>query len=147
MAHIKRISFSTVPTKLGCNCDRCGQWIKNIWTVEYKEGFTINYGIDCFEKVYKNSGLSQQGEKMLKKSLKYIKELYKQLDDYKNGKITAETDKGYQFAQTCDGGHYWKGKPYEEYKAFMIDECLPAWIEKQEQGLEKFKNINFKEEA
>lgn len=143
MAHIKRIQFSEVPTKLGCTCDRCGQWIKNIWTVEYAEGFSIHYGLDCFEKVYKGGVLSQYGEKLMKKHLKAIKGYYKMLDDYKNGKLTAENDSGYGFCQTCDGGHYWKGRPFEEYRDWMVNDCIPAWIERKEEELERFKNINF----
>ena len=144
MAHIKRIEFSEVSTNFGCTCDRCGQWIKNIWTVEYVEGFTLHYGLDCFEKVYKGAELSAYGEKLLRKIMRYIKEMYQELDAYTSGKVTEDTDRGYQFQQMYGG--YWKGKPYEEYKKSMI-EVIPKWIENKEKELRKFKNINFDEEA
>ena len=76
MAHIKKISFSSVNVREGCTCDRCGQWIKNIWTVDFLEGFSMNYGIDCFEKLCKSGRLSDYGMKLMKKALKSISRYY-----------------------------------------------------------------------
>ena len=72
MAHIKSISFSSVSTNYGCTCDRCGQWIKNIWTVKFDDGISMNFGIDCFEKLCKSGKLTRYGEKLMRDTLKSI---------------------------------------------------------------------------
>ena len=67
------VSFSTAPT-VSCTCDRCGQGIKNIWSVSFSNGVTYKYGIDCFEKLSKNSNLTDTGRKNFKKLLKSLKQ-------------------------------------------------------------------------
>ena len=146
MSHIKRIRFSSVGRNEGCTCDRCGQYIRNIWTVDYAEGFSVNYGIDCWEKVYKGGKLSQYGEKEMRKIMKAIADYEKMLATYKSGEMTAETDGGYKSAQMdCFRDGYWYGRPYEEYKAWMIDEFIPARIESKQDELKKFNKIDFKD--
>lgn len=144
MSHIKKIRFESVGKNEGCTCDRCGQYIKNIWSVDYVEGFTVNYGLDCWEKVYKGGKLSQYGEKELRKIMKKLKDYEKMLATYKSEEMTAETDGGYKTSQMdCFKDGYWYGRPYEEYKAFMINEFIPARIAETEEGLKKFRNVNF----
>lgn len=146
MSHIKRIRFSSVGRNEGCTCDRCGQYIRNIWTVDYAEGFSVNYGIDCWEKVYKGGKLSQYGEKEMRKIMKRIKGYEEMLATYQRGEYTIDNDEGYKVDQMdCFSDHYWHGKPYEEYKAWMINECLPARIARANEDLKKFKNIDFKD--
>ena len=65
MAYIKRISFAHVGRNEGCLCDRCGQYIQNIVTVDYADGVRINYGRDCFDKLYKSGRLNAQGVKLM----------------------------------------------------------------------------------
>ena len=144
MSHIAKIRFSAVSRNEGCTCDRCGQWIQNIWTVDYSEGFSVHYGIDCWEKVYKGGKLSQYGEKELRKIMKRIEGYERMLAKYVSGEITEELDSGFQTDQMdCFKDHYWHGRPWEEYKSWMIDECLPARIARAQEDLKKFKNINF----
>lgn len=144
MSHIARIRFSSVDTQQGCSCDRCGQWIKNIWSVDYAEGFTVNYGIDCWEKVYKAGKLSSYGEKELRKIMKRIKGYEEMLAKFISGELNAENEDGYKTDQMdCFKDHYWHGRPFDEYKEWMINECLPARIERAQEDLKRFKNINF----
>lgn len=146
MSHIKKIRFQSVGRNEGCTCDRCGQYIRNIWSVDYAEGFTVNYGIDCWEKVYKAGQLSKYGEKELRKIMKRIRDYEKMLETYKSGEMTEEIDGGYKTDQMdCFKDHYWHGKPYEQYKAWMIEECIPARIARAQEDLKKFKNIDFKD--
>lgn len=144
MAHIKHINFARVGRNEGCLCDKCGQYIRNIVYVDYDDGVRVNYGQDCFAKLYNSGKLSQYGVKLMKKALKSIEKHSKELEDYKNGKMTAENDKGYQFCQTCDGGHYWKGKPYEEYREWMINEWYPRRFKEDQEMVDRFAKIDFK---
>ena len=141
MAHIKRISFNSVGQLEGCQCDRCGQYIKNIWTVEYQEGLTLHYGIDCFEKV-KKSGLNDYGRKQMNKILKSIQIYTERLEKYTNGEMTAETDDGYKTSQQ-DKYSYWYGRPYEEYNAYMINEFFPYRLSREQDELKRFAKVNF----
>lgn len=143
MAHIKEINFnSTQDVKEGCTCDRCGQWIKNIWTVEFAEGYSIHFGIDCWEKVYKSGKLSKFGEKEMKKIMKKIRFHQEQLQQYLTGQLTAENDMNYLMDQE-DKLRFWYKKPFEEYKAWMINECIPARIERAQQELKRFNRVDF----
>lgn len=141
MAHIKRIDFAHVGKNEGCLCDKCGQYIQNIVSVYYDDGVCVNYGQDCFAKLYNSGKLSAYGVKLMKKALKSIQTHSKQLVSYKSGEMTAENDKSYQFAQTY--GDYWKGKPYEEYRQWMIEEWFPKRFEEDQKMIDRFAKINF----
>ena len=141
MAHIKRIDFSHVGKNEGCLCDKCGQYIQNIVSVDYDDGVRVNYGQDCFAKLYNSGKLSTYGVKLMKKALNSIKAHSKQLESYKSGEMTAENDKGYQYDQMFGG--YWQGKPYEEYRQWMIDEWFPKRFEEDQKMIDRFAKINF----
>lgn len=66
MAHIKEIRFTHVGRNEGCLCDKCGQYIQNIVTVEFTDGITFDYGQDCFKKLYDNSKLTEFGKKLMR---------------------------------------------------------------------------------
>ena len=89
MAHIKKIKFSRVGKQEGCTCDRCGQYIRNIWTVDYKEGLTMNYGIDCWEAICKE-GLSKQGIRLMNKTMKSLQSYEERLAAYTSKEIMAK---------------------------------------------------------
>ena len=139
MASIKSISFHSVSQKeYGCNCDRCGQWLKNIWTVSYTDGTSINYGIDCFETVYKGTKggkLNKEGTKIMNRALKSIEHWSKVLQDYKDGKYTAENDACWYNESA------WTG--YEEYKQFMIEVWIPERFKDAQKEINRFKKVNF----
>lgn len=143
MAHIKKISFSSVGKQEGCTCDRCGQYIKNIWTVEYEEGLRMNYGIDCFEKIYKK-GLNATGSKLMKKIMVSIKSYEEGLAQYVSGELTAETDESYQIDQMdWNKDNYWYGRSFEEYRDWMINEFFPHRIADKQKELARFQKVNF----
>lgn len=141
MAHIKRISFESVGKAEGCTCDRCGQYIRNIWTVEYKEGLTMHYGLDCWQKVCRQ-GLNQHGMKLMKKAMKAIQNYEERLAKYTSGEMTVETDQGW-LADQEDKMSAWYGHTFEEYRAWMINEFFPYRIAEAQKELAKFGKINF----
>lgn len=143
MAHIKQISFARVGEKEGCTCDRCGQYIRNIWTVEYTEGLRMNYGLDCWEKVYKD-GLNKQGAKILKKIMDSIKSYEERLARYVSGELSEETDESYKVTQAdWNRDDFWYGKSFGEYKNWMVTDFLPYRISDKQKELAKFSKVNF----
>lgn len=141
MAHIQRIDFNHVTNKAdGCLCDNCGQWITNIWTVKFKEGPSLHFGIDCFDK-HINGKLSKFGKREMKRELKYIKEYSMLLENLKKEEVTEDVQKeweSYLYWQT-----YWQDHTFEEWKEWMITQVLPNRIEEHEKNLKKFEKINF----
>lgn len=142
MAHIKNIRFAAVGKNEGCTCDRCGQYIRNIWTVSYSEGEKFRYGIDCFEKIYKGAGMNAYGVKTMKKILKSIENYENRLEAAKNA--TEDTDEGWKATQAeWNKNSYWYGREYSEYKAWLINEFFPYRISLEQKELEKFRKVNF----
>ncbi len=142
MAHIKKITFNRVGEKEGCACDRCGQYIRNIWTVQYDTG-VMNYGIDCFEKVQK-SGLNATGKKAMNKVLKSIQAYTDRLLEYTSGELTEETDEGWKLAQAdWNKDDYWHGRDYNEYRDWMVNEFFPYRLSCCDRELKRFQKINF----
>ena len=139
MARIKNIHFERVGEKEGCTCDRCGQYIRNIWTVDYLEGFSVHYGLDCWEKVYKNGTLSQAGEKLIKKTMKSIQHYEEMLMKWKSGEMDEEGRHNF----SASGA--WEGSTFEEYKEWMINDLLPYRLEDAQKELKRFGKIDFKE--
>lgn len=141
MAHIKYIRFDHVENKEnGCECDNCGQWIKNIWTVTFQEGESLHFGIDCYNKRI-NGKLSKFGKREMNRILKHIKETYELLEELQQEetteKVLNEWEK-YKYWQT-----YWQDKTFEEWKTWMLSEVLPNRLENENKELERFKKINF----
>lgn len=144
---ITNINFVHVGRNEGCCCDRCGQYIQNIWYVDFSSGERIRFGIDCFEKVYKK-GLSQYGLKMFKRLLRSIEHDQKQITYWETvTEEQARADGQLQF--TLDAGilngydhHYWSGKPFEEYRAFEI-ECAKNMLKSDQKEIEKFRKCGF----
>lgn len=140
MAHIKKISFNRVGRTEGCTCDRCGQYLQNIWTVEYTDGIRMNFGIDCFEKLNKESRLNAYGMKEMKKALKSIEQHQEWFEAEK--KMTEEEDIRWQNIQE-DKMDYWYGKPYAEYKKWMLEEFWQERFKEDQKRIDRFSKINF----
>jgi hypothetical protein len=144
MAKIRRIDFYRTGKQDGCLCDRCGQYIQNIWKVEYADGITARFGIDCFEILNKESGLTTFGMKELNKALKRIRK-HRELYEAELLK-TEETDDGYREEQELydwkDKG-YWYGKPWEEYHEWRINEFFKFRFEEDQKEIERFSKVNF----
>lgn len=141
MAYIKKINFEHVGKNEGCLCDRCGAYIRNIVSVEFTDGVKVNYGQDCFEKLYKSSKLNSAGISLMKKTLKRIDRYTAELESYVSGEINEENDESYKIEQMFDG--YWKGRPYEEYKSFMINEFLPERFKECQKDVDRFSKVRF----
>ena len=71
MAHIEEIRFDHVSKAEGCMCDNCGAWLTNIWTVKFREGESLHFGIDCFDKRIRGK-LNAFGKKEMQKVQKRI---------------------------------------------------------------------------
>lgn len=145
MASIKGINFYRVGKDQGCNCDRCGEYIRNIWNVEFTDGTRYNFGIDCFDKLKKTGNLSEYGKKAFGKLLKSIerhRELYE-----REKTLTEETDLGYKATQRhseWESPDYWFGRPWEEYHEWMLNTFWQMRFKEDEAELKKFSKINFK---
>lgn len=143
MSHIKKIRFASVGKKEGCICDRCGQYIRNIWSVDYEEGFTVNYGIDCWEKVYKGGKLNQYGEKMMRKAMKSIKEWEQLKTKWQNGEMDYQENEYSWQQHKQDKLSPWYDKTFAEYKEWMINEFIQYRIECAQEELKKFSKVDF----
>ena len=144
MARIKKINFDTVGRMEGCTCDRCGQYIQNIYTVYYSDDVMMHYGIDCFRKLLLTGELSDYGMKLMKKELKRIKFWIEKFEAEKL--LTEETDLGYQREQEhvdWKPDSYWYGRPWEEYHEWMLTEWYPKRFEESQEVIEKFSKVNF----
>lgn len=142
MARIIDIHFDHVGRTDGCTCGRCGQWLQNIWTVKFDDGITAHFGIDCFEKMCKDSRLNDYGMKLMKKTLKRLEDWEKRLAEWESGAITADNCIAYQNEQVDDES-YWQGKSFEEYKEFEIHCIRDCRIPEVKKELEKFRKVNF----
>lgn len=146
MAHIEYIGFSSVGRNEGCLCDRCGQYIQNIVTVRYTDGLVLNYGQDCFDKLWKGAKLTAYGQKLFKEALKKSKEHQAEYQKWLNGEVTAETDQSWKNLQAsnvyCEPS-YWYGRPWEEYKTWMLEEWWPERFKEDQKRLDRFSKVNF----
>ena len=143
MAHIKKIKFDKVGKMEGCTCDRCGQYIQNIWTVTYTDDVIMHFGIDCFEKLNKESKLNAYGMKIMKKALKSIQEWSEILNKWENGEITEESELWKNKQADWIKEDYWYGRQFEEYKEWMINEFIPVRIQNAQKEINRFKKVNF----
>lgn len=144
MAHIKKITFHTAGRQEGCVCDRCGQYIRNIWTVQYADGVTMRFGIDCFEILTKESGLSAYGRKQLNKALKSIEKHRELYEREKN--LTEETDIAWQNIQhpwDYEARDYWYDRPWEEYHEWRMNEFFKIRFEEDQREIDRFSGVNF----
>ncbi len=145
MAQIKSIRFDRVGRNDGCTCDKCGQYIINVWTVQYTDGVTLHYGIDCFEKICKSGNLTRYGEKLMREALKDIKFYSEQLEMWKALTEQEAEEKGLlNELKVIDWNEsYWAGKTFEEYKNWMVDEFFPGRLERCQRDIGKFSKANF----
>lgn len=147
MARIKRITFEHTAKNDGCVCDRCGAWITNIITVTFADGISINYGIDCFAKLRDTGNLNSYGKKLLKKAMDKIDYWETRLKQYESGEINAENDIAWQNEQIVipyESPSYWHGKPYEEYRQWIIEKFIPQRLKEAQKEIDKFAKVDFK---
>lgn len=148
---LRNVSFSSAPT-VSCTCDRCGQGIKNIWSVSFSNDITYNYGIDCFAKLSKNSNLSDLGRKNFKKLLNSLKKCedwvamwetmtYEQYEEFYWRNIK---DEERQFFAGPLKGEYENPNNlgWEEFKAWKLD-CAIESLNCKKKELNKFNKAWF----
>jgi len=140
MAQISKIQFMRVGRNEGCICDKCGQYIRNIWIVDFADGVRANLGIDCFAKMKNNSSLSRFGINELDKAMKSIKDYQIMYEAEKL--LTEETDIGYQHEQE-NWQSYWYGKPWKEYHEWMLNVWYPARFADCDKRIKRFSKVNF----
>jgi len=156
MAHIKEVTFTSVGKNEGCLCDRCGTYISNIVTVHYVEGMTINYGQDCFEKLCKESKLNDYGMKIMKKGLTKLAKYTKEYEMWKTITYEQAREKGLTAQIDPDSNintwstaesdkSAWCGKPFEEYREWVLNEVYPRKFKDCEKEIKRFEKVNFKE--
>lgn len=146
MAYIKRISFAHVGRNEGCLCDRCGQYIQNIVTVAYTDGLVLNYGQDCFDKLWKGAKLTSYGQKLFKDALRRAKDHQEEYRKWTSGEITEENCQSWKFQQESDlygSPSYWYGRKWEEYKEWMITDVLPQRFKEDDERIKRFEKVNF----
>ena len=117
----------------------------NIWTVQYADGVTLHYGIDCFEKICKSGKLTQCGEKLMCKALKKIAYYSEQLEMWKTLTEQEAEEKGLlgELKVTDWNESYWAGKTFEEYKDWMVNDFFPSRLECCQKDIDKFSKVNF----
>lgn len=149
MAYIKSISFMTTDREHGCRCDKCGQWIKNVWTVKFTDEVIMNFGIDCYEKLYKSGKLTKTGEKVMKDALKGI-ELWSKLreewenmteTDARERELLAELDPNSYCNKYVKS--YWCDRTFEEYKDWILNELIPERLDEAQKKIDRFSKVNF----
>lgn len=145
MAQIKSIRFDRSGRNDGCTCDKCGQYIMNIWTVQYTDGVTLHYGIDCFEKICKSGKLTRYGEKLMRNTLKQIAFYSERLEMWKALTEQEAEEKGLLVnLKVADWNtSYWAGKTFEEYKNWMVNEFFPFRLEECQKDIDRFSKVKF----
>lgn len=141
---IENIRFDRVGQNKGCTCDRCGQYIRNIWTVKFSGGMQIAFGIDCFERMYKSGSLTASGIKAFKKLLKRIQAHKESFEMWQT--ITEEEAianyMGWIFP-IYDKDSAFYGMTFDEYREWMLNEFYAQRFREDEEALTKFRKFGF----
>lgn len=145
MAKITGIHFDRATRLTGCTCDKCWQWIQNIWTVSFDDNTKFHYGIDCFEKMTKSGKLTKVGENLLKKTIKSIAFYEEQLILWSTITEEEAEEKGLltDLRNEVWNTSYWAGRSFREYRDWQVNEFFPYRIAEEQKVLKKFENVNF----
>ena len=143
---IQKIQFEALGKSSCFCCDKCGQYIQNVWTVNFEGGLTLHMGCDCFEKIWKGKGMTDFGKKQFKKLLKHIqthKEGYKKwLNRTEEEYLASCAEKGL-LAEYLDSQSSFYGMTFEEYRDWMLTEWYGQRFKEDEQELMKFNKVKF----
>ena len=146
MAYIKDIRFDSVSKKEGLICDRCGAYIRNIYTGTYSDGLVARYGIECFKKLFDAGKITDFGRKLMMKALKRLKEAYETREKWLSVNTLEEAEKKNLDVYPFKNYDAWKGCTFEEYKDFWVNEergYTANDIKRAKDDLARFKNVNF----
>lgn len=141
MAYIKNIYFWKEGRNSGLICDKCGAYITNIYHVIYSDGTELNYGIECFKKLQDSGRLSAYGMKLLMDAVRRIKKDTEAIELWK--KVTEEEAEAKGMLWNWHNEERYKDMTFEEYREWEI-KCRLKWLDDNQRGLAKFKNIDFK---
>lgn len=140
-----KIQFNHVGRNEGCVCDQCGQYIQNVWSVQYANGATLYYGIDCFSNILKKSNFTKEVQKRIFKAMRDL-EIAKSCLETEISK-TEDTDEGYQVEQAeWNKQSAWHGEPWLEYHKWMVEEFWPFRIQLAERELNKYSKFIYVED-
>lgn len=138
--------FYSLPKNQGICCEHCGTYIRNVCVIHFSDGFTLKCGLDCFNKLLKQSNLSEYGAKALKRSLKSLK-LYDEMRVNWTRWQTpeeAEADGCSQRIEDPENRGTWRIRTqveFEEEKAWILTDFIPYRIKSKQAEIEKrFKN-------
>ena len=146
MAYIKDIRFDSVDRKDGLVCDRCGAYIRNIYTVTYSDGLVARYGMECFKKLFDAGKLTDFGRKLMMKALKRLKEAYETREKWLSVDSLEEAKEKGLDVQPFETYEAWKEHTFEEYRDFWVNEergYTANDIKRAKDDLARFKNVNF----
>ena len=143
---IKKIQFEALGKSSTFCCDRCGQYIKNVWTVNFDGGLTMHLGCDCFEKIWKGKGLTDFGKKQFKKLLKRIrthKEGYDKWVNMTEEDYLASCAEAGLIAKYLDSDTSFYGMTFTEYRDWMLNEWYAQRFKEDEKELARFSKVKF----
>lgn len=146
MAYIKDIRFDSVSKKEGFICDRCGAYIRNIYTVTCSDGLVAQYGMECFKKLFDAGKLTDFGRKLMMKALKRLKEAYETREKWLSVNTLEEAKEKNLLTQPFESYEAWEGHTFEEYKDYWTSEekgYTASDIKRAKEDLARFKNVNF----
>ena len=63
------VEYYQLPKNAGICCEHCGTYIRNVFVLHFDDGFSLKCGVECYNKLIKQSNISQYGEKLLKKQI------------------------------------------------------------------------------
>lgn len=107
-------------------CDCCGQYITNVYHVEYSNGEHKVFGSSCIEKQYKKNH-SKKEVSYIKSNMKTIKKFQKELKIAINGHKKEYNQYGGnlkvpQFEDSSPWNEMWYNKTLNDWKNFKIKE-------------------------
>lgn len=147
MAFIQDIRFDSADKNGGLLCDRCGAYIKNIYTVTYSDSLVARYGIECFKKLFDAGKLTDFGRKLMMRTLKKLKEAYEAREKWLNVNSLEEAkERSLPYTQVFETYEAWEGHTFEEFKDFCTSEergFFASDLKKAKRDLARFKKVNF----
>lgn len=146
MAYIQDIRFDHVGKQEGSICDQCGAYITNVYTVIYSDGLKMRCGMECFKKLFAAGKLTEKGIKLMKKTLKRVKEAYETRDTWLKVNSFEEAKEQNLPYWTAFEYEAWQGRSFEEFKEFCVSETngfFASDIRRARKDLERFKKVNF----
>ena len=146
------VEYYQLPKNAGICCDHCGTYIRNVFVLHFVDGVCLKCGVECYNKLIKQSNISQYGEKLLKKQIKRLK-LYDEMRSNWtrwNTPEEAESDGCFQRIEDPEKPGFYRIRTQAEFeaeKAFMLNDLIPYRINLVQSEIKaKFKRITIPHE-